>query len=511
MASSATFCTMPLSTSINPKSEKSLVSLGWILSNGTQAPQSVASGVLTIPTGGTGLAQTTQLINSLSTSGPLCLPRSSSNGHQNGSSFTTSARKRTLSAALGSSARKRARISMIPDGAARSQRINTRATLARPSLFFTLFVTLFPSLALHPPPHSHPLYSNPPRMSSITLRRCSVNKGGRTMYDGFVDELEALGDTSLSVNRLDSTFFRSEPDGMGNIHFQKSDGTPFSAHFIAEIGSEAQGTWLAAYPKKTPPAFKLPWNDANAKSHRMILALRCPTGAPPALRKHFRNGAGVCDSIRASDEKLEKERGENFLAMESVIVEDGEGDPTDKIFVLVRLHPTFEVPYRNPSTPWTRRRITLIADDAESSGDVEMEALPVVERKVGDTYPPNMLPEVQGPFWALEKAVLSQRDYKDVDGSLIPPHKVNTKLVEGTLVLVQVSLVTYVMVDQMEKGEPAPNKKVYHIVADKLRILDPSPQKRPRDEAADAAFEKFGTKLSSPTPSPAKPPFFPTR
>jgi hypothetical protein len=77
------------------------------------------------------------------------------------------------------------------------------------------------------------------------------------MYDGFVDELEALGDTSLSVNRLDSTFFRSEPDGMGNIHFQKSDGTPFSAHFIAEIGSEAQGTWLAAYPKKTPPAFKL--------------------------------------------------------------------------------------------------------------------------------------------------------------------------------------------------------------------------------------------------------------
>ncbi|KAJ7844608.1 hypothetical protein B0H14DRAFT_3868285 [Mycena olivaceomarginata] len=371
-------------------------------------------------------------------------------------------------------------------------------------------------------------------MSSITLRRCSVNKGGRTMYDGFVDELEALGDTSLSVNRLDSTFFRSEPDGMGNIHFQKSDGTPFSAHFIAEIGSEAQGTWLAAYPKKTPPAFKLPWNDANAKSHRMILALRCPTGAPPALRKHFRNGAGVCDSIRASDEKLEKERGENFLAMESVIVEDGEGDPTDKIFVLVRLHPTFEVPYRNPSTPRTRRRITLIDDDAESSGDAEMEALPVVERKVGDTYPPNMLPEVQGPFWALEKAVLSQRDYKDVDGSLIAPHKANTKLVEGTLVLVQVSLVTYVMVDQMEKGESAPNKKVYHIVADKLRILDrgdgepsippvptmpehrfsspaTSPQKRPRDEAADAAFEKFGTKLSSPTPSPAKPPFFPTR
>lgn len=35
-----------------------------------------------------------------------------------------------------------------------------------------------------------------------------------------------------------------------------------------------------------------------------------PTGAPPVLRKHFRNAAGVYDSIRGSDEKLEKERGE---------------------------------------------------------------------------------------------------------------------------------------------------------------------------------------------------------
>jgi hypothetical protein len=44
---------------------------------------------------------------------------------------------------------------------------------------------------------------------------------------------------------------------------------------------------------------------------------------------------------------------------------------------------------------------------------------------------------------------------------LIPPYEINAKLVEGTLVLVQVSLVTYVMVDQKtEKGEPVPNKKM---------------------------------------------------
>jgi hypothetical protein len=55
------------------------------------------------------------------------------------------------------------------------------------------------------------------------------------------------------------------------------------------------------------------------------------------------------------------------------------------------------------------------------------------ERKIGDKYPPSRLPEVQGSFWALEKAVLSQRDHKDVDGTLIAPWELDAKLTEGTL------------------------------------------------------------------------------
>jgi hypothetical protein len=141
------------------------------------------------------------------------------------------------------------------------------------------------------------------------------------MYDSFMQELGALGSTDLAAHELDSTFFRADPDYRGNIYFQTKEGTPFLANFIAEVGSQDQGTWLAPYPMKTP--FNLvsfhrleithsgqPWTDANAKSHRMILALRCPTGAPVELRNHFRNGASVCDSLRGSDEKLEAENGE---------------------------------------------------------------------------------------------------------------------------------------------------------------------------------------------------------
>ncbi|KAJ7798088.1 hypothetical protein B0H14DRAFT_3492902 [Mycena olivaceomarginata] len=48
MARSAMFCEIPLSTSIDPLSANSLVSLDWILSSGIPAHQSVASGVLTV-------------------------------------------------------------------------------------------------------------------------------------------------------------------------------------------------------------------------------------------------------------------------------------------------------------------------------------------------------------------------------------------------------------------------------------------------------------------------------
>ncbi|KAJ7830105.1 hypothetical protein B0H14DRAFT_3716035 [Mycena olivaceomarginata] len=214
--------------------------------------------------------------------------------------------------------------------------------------------------------------------------------------------------------------------------------------------------------------------------------------------------------------------------------EEREGDPADNIVVLVWLHPTFEVPQgsNNPSAPRTpRRRITKVdstsTDASDVPGDVDMVSsqATAAERKFGDTYPSSMLPEVQGPCYALDKARLFQRDYRDVDNSLIVPWELTTKLVEGTLVLVMVSFITYVITDQKsERGiQSRTRRRVYHVQVDKLRILDPgngepstppvpalperrfSPstpsKRRPRDDAADAAFDSFGTKLSSPSPN----------
>ncbi|KAF7326775.1 hypothetical protein MVEN_02596700 [Mycena venus] len=53
MDSCATFCNLLLSTSVNPVSEHSLISLDWVLTAGIPAPQSVTLGVLTLPSGNT--------------------------------------------------------------------------------------------------------------------------------------------------------------------------------------------------------------------------------------------------------------------------------------------------------------------------------------------------------------------------------------------------------------------------------------------------------------------------
>ncbi|KAJ7765890.1 hypothetical protein DFH07DRAFT_1014444 [Mycena maculata] len=318
-------------------------------------------------------------------------------------------------------------------------------------------------------------------MSSITLRRCTVDrKTGKTMYDVLVEEAQALGDSSLSAHGIDTTFFRANPDNKGNIFYQKVDGTPFVASFIAEVGSEAQGTWMAVYPKKSPPAHKLPMNDGNSKSHRMVLALRCPTSAPVELRTMFRNGLATCDGIRADDEKHEADSGENFDVTEWVLC--GEDAQDEDAVLLLRLHPTYEVPPSSgkdlPRSP--RKRITKVDSAAQSDqvpddimADSDNMGPQITERRVSDKYPPNKLSDHRGPYFAHEKAQLTQRDYTDREGKLIAPEELYATLTEGTLVLVMVSLATYIIPGQKsDKGAPLQAKKIYHVLVDRLKVLD---------------------------------------
>ncbi|KAJ6612936.1 hypothetical protein B0H10DRAFT_2277579 [Mycena sp. CBHHK59/15] len=359
-------------------------------------------------------------------------------------------------------------------------------------------------------------------MSSITLRRCTVDqKTGKTMYDVLAEEAQALGDSNLGAHEIDSTFFRASPDPKGNIFYRKSDGTPFVASFIAEIGSEGQGTWMAAYYKKSPPAHKL----LKVSSHGPRPSL--PHWRSTRNRSMFRNGLAACDTIRGGDEIHEADNNERFDVTEWI---NGEEDArAEDMVLLVRLHPTYEVPYSSakqessPSSRTPRKRISKVGP-AANPDDLPHSMDEVDTAHSEPTVPPSKHSDHWGPYFAHEKAELVQRDYTDKEGKLIAPEELYATLTEGTLVLVMVSLATYVIRDQKtEKGVPFPDKKIYHVLVDRLKVLDCgdaqpwnppvpempearvysplTPQRRARDDAADTAFNAFGLKSS---PSPPK-------
>ncbi|KAJ7311671.1 hypothetical protein DFH08DRAFT_973764 [Mycena albidolilacea] len=223
-------------------------------------------------------------------------------------------------------------------------------------------------------------------MPSALIHRCAVDRQThKSMYDTFVEEGQALGDTNLGAHELNRTFFPSQPDTKGNIYYEKPDGTRFVANFIAEIGSEAQGIWIAAYP---------------------LIATTLVSN------------------------KREAQKGESFEITDWIIRAEGDETATDKMILLARLDHTYEVPHSTTTPARTpRRRITKVgsspnpATTSNDVADVNMETTQVAERKAGDRYSPDLLPDHQGPYFAHKKAKLVQRDYRDVDGTLIAPHE----------------------------------------------------------------------------------------
>ncbi|KAJ7891821.1 hypothetical protein B0H14DRAFT_3428246 [Mycena olivaceomarginata] len=190
--------------------------------------------------------------------------------------------------------------------------------------------------------------------------------------------------------------------------------------------------------------------------------------------------------------------------------------------------PYLQVPYSSSGikdsstslhTP-RKKRISKVDPAAKSPElpdemtDVDIVPPEPTERKIGDKYLPSKLSDHRRPYFAHDKAEL----------------ELYATLTEGTLVLVVVSLATYVIRDQKTDsgvcGVSLPDKKIYHILIDRLRVLDRgdaepwnppvpeipearvyspmTPQRRARDDTADTAFHAFGSKLSLSPPKRAR-------
>ncbi|KAJ7674295.1 hypothetical protein B0H17DRAFT_1208103 [Mycena rosella] len=279
----------------------------------------------------------------------------------------------------------------------------------------------------------------PDAESAIIFRRLDIDDDGLNLFDRLTDQLEKMDKANLGANDFQKTFERVADDKERLVYVRKPDGTAFTANIIAEVGSAAQGSWLASYPKKTP---NLPFGDDHSP-HRMVIAARCPTGAMQKMESMYKDFLVVLDGTRNQDQNVEDTNGDKFKVTEWTGREDGDKDKPANLMIL-RLKPTYE------------KSLTIF--------------LAVLARKVGDTYSPDMLPDHKGSYFAHDKAKLVQRPYKDEDGFLIAPHELYSKLTEGTLFSAQISLSTYIIKDRNPRFM---DSKIYHINVDKLTVLNP--------------------------------------
>lgn len=86
---------------------------------------------------------------------------------------------------------------------------------------------------------------------SYSTRRNKLRSDGTTLYGRLADTVNKMDTASLVNHEFGVTFHRNV-DEDGKFIGYVSEGRKFSVNIVAEVGSEEEGTWLAAYPKKLP-------------------------------------------------------------------------------------------------------------------------------------------------------------------------------------------------------------------------------------------------------------------
>lgn len=91
-------------------------------------------------------------------------------------------------------------------------------------------------------------------IAELIKRRSGKRGNTPSIYDACGKALDKMGPHSLGAHEFDVTFGRRGDDvEKGQAFFDYvnlSNGKAFSANIVAEIGSESEGTWMRAYPKR---------------------------------------------------------------------------------------------------------------------------------------------------------------------------------------------------------------------------------------------------------------------
>ncbi|KAJ7250673.1 hypothetical protein C8J57DRAFT_1521079 [Mycena rebaudengoi] len=303
-------------------------------------------------------------------------------------------------------------------------------------------------------------------MPSLGTRRNQIKTDGTTIYDNVLEMLQKSESTNLGSHEFGETFDRKfDSSGHYGSFYLTKNNLKFTANIVAEIGSQEEGTWLAAYPKNWP-ADKLPLTDSSG-AYRMVIAARCPTDTIKEIEEIFSDGLATADGVRSVDHKQEVADRQKFFVTEWVTRPDKQRHLPGNILAL-HLPSTYEVPTNGgaerPRNTKSRRAAEVQSPAQSEDVDMSASVPPTAEnRKIGDLYDPNLFPEHRGDWFRHSSNVkIMQRDIRDEDDKLIAPSELREKLTEGTLFCATLSLKTYVW----------PGSKTYHMYIERLKILD---------------------------------------
>ncbi|KAJ7728554.1 hypothetical protein B0H14DRAFT_3518584 [Mycena olivaceomarginata] len=300
------------------------------------------------------------------------------------------------------------------------------------------------------------------RPLTLTNRRNNPGTDGApSIYQACLNALARLGDHSLARHEINRTFTRSiqvdEKQNKTFIDYLKIDNQKIlTAHIVGEVGSELEGTWLGAYPQKPPRS--QPLND-DSNAHRMVIAARCPTGAPADLQAAWKGFIAALEDVYFEDLDAADAANESYRLTSWAGRSDGD---KKKAFnnLYLKLEPTYEKAsnkkVREPEGPRerNRNRPSTSTSSATVQSNIPMQAT-TPTRQVGDTYDPDMFSEHRGNYFdhSLDIKII-QRDHRDVDNSLIPPWELKKILTEGTFFSAQVTLQTYILKFKSKTNEP---------------------------------------------------------
>ncbi|KAF8204733.1 hypothetical protein BJ912DRAFT_1052061 [Pholiota molesta] len=236
--------------------------------------------------------------------------------------------------------------------------------------------------------------------------------------------------------------------------------------FFGEMCHSSHGTQISAKGNHSLGRNPKPILDDTVVKD--VLVLRPLTGIDPEntfLEDAFSNQVSTLQEIMVEAAKMAPK---SSFVTSWLLPTDPQSQSNDNGLIKITMPPKYKV---SGTKGEARKKKNLLVpsvpkqeiSDTESVSEAGSDGTdgPSSRVKVGALYDPNLLPDHRGKYFQHPNAKLVQQDMVDEEENLIVPWDMPKKLREGTVVLVEATLVCWHISD----------RKVYQIQGHRLRVL----------------------------------------